>query len=464
MQFLTYADLLEHALDFLGGTSDAQAERDCRRAVQQAYRDLVNARTWSYLYRHGRVLTDAPSIAGTIAYDAATRRVLLYGGTWPAWAGPGAEVRIGVVTSMVIERASDTVLVLDAQVNPGVDLDLDRHAITGVSRTAPIVLTVPGHGLATGATVIVEGVLGYQGGSVSADGTWTITRVDVDHFSLVGSDGSGDVAWDGIHGTWRLPPTTPYTLYHDTYLLPDDFIKSDTAIYEGNFGGLTYSDPTDELWWQRFTKSAGTPRFYTLRGTSFWPGRLAISFFPYPDQQKTIDYIYERRARELRLASSSAGTVTVAAGSTAVVGNGTAFDPSWEGAVFRIGTARTSPTSWVGVAPPSFETTIAAVLGPTALRLAGPVPATVSGWPYVVSDPADIEIFSMSNALLRGIEKALSVARSLAQKADAVALYDRALKEAQAADSRSYQGRSMGARGGRWINPKYMPANFFPRS
>src|SRR5436309_769965 len=71
-------------------------------------------------------------------------------------------------------------------------------AITGVSDKTPIVITAPGHKLATGMQVRISGVQmetkekDDKGGSKApANGTWTITVIDSDKFSLDNSTGSG---------------------------------------------------------------------------------------------------------------------------------------------------------------------------------------------------------------------------------------------------------------------------------
>ena len=65
--------------------------------------------------------------------------------------------------------------------------------ITGATFAAPIVITSAAHGLATGDTVLVSGV----GGNTSANGTWTITVVDADDFSLDGSSGNSTYTGSG---------------------------------------------------------------------------------------------------------------------------------------------------------------------------------------------------------------------------------------------------------------------------
>jgi len=69
--------------------------------------------------------------------------------------------------------------------------------ITGASNASPIVVTSPSHNLATGAQVIVAGVQG----NTAANGTWTVTRIDENNFSLNGSDGTSSQPYAQGTGT-----------------------------------------------------------------------------------------------------------------------------------------------------------------------------------------------------------------------------------------------------------------------
>lgn len=64
---------------------------------------------------------------------------------------------------------------------------LDITAITGASNQVPIVVTAAGHGMSTGDRASISGVLG----NTAANGTWTVTVIDADTFSLDGSSGNG---------------------------------------------------------------------------------------------------------------------------------------------------------------------------------------------------------------------------------------------------------------------------------
>lgn len=391
--FCTFSDLIEHGLDYLGGTADDQATRDVARAVKQALNDLSNARLWQYYMQQGQILTDPPYTLGTVTYSHAghtlppgtqiyPRLVTLTGSTWPVPAaggtvGPGWMLRIGTATYQVESYVDPTHLTLTIDVNPLRDL-----------------------------------------------------------------------------------PSTSYILYHDGYLLPSDFSKQDTSIYEGNFGGLEYTDPTDYLWWQRFNMSAGTPQCYTIVGSRAYPGMMETRLAPFPTETRTIGFIYQRQPRLIQLQALTQGTVSVTAGGTTVTANGFNFPSTCSGAILRLGTPQVVPGSWVSSNPPSFETFIQTWLDPLTIVVNNPSPFT-GVYAYMISDRVDVEINSMLQPILRGVEKYLQTARNIQGKPDAAIAYSMSLKEAQAADSRSFQGRTMGGGRSRYVPYKYMPAQFF---
>jgi hypothetical protein len=69
--------------------------------------------------------------------------------------------------------------------------------VAGATNATPIVITDVAHGLVTGDHVTVASV----GGNTAANGTWIVTRVTADTFSLNGSVGANDYT---SGGTWAL--------------------------------------------------------------------------------------------------------------------------------------------------------------------------------------------------------------------------------------------------------------------
>lgn len=82
---------------------------------------------------------------------------------------------------------------------------LDSGSITAASNASPIVITSAAHGLSTGTRVTISGV----GGNTAANGTFTVTVVDTDTFSLDGSTGSG-VYTSG--GSWHVSGLYTFSL------------------------------------------------------------------------------------------------------------------------------------------------------------------------------------------------------------------------------------------------------------
>lgn len=72
----------------------------------------------------------------------------------------------------------------------------DQGTITNASNATPIVITSASHGLNTGTRVTISGV----NGNTAANGTFTITQIDANTFSLNGSAGNGAYT---SGGTWH---------------------------------------------------------------------------------------------------------------------------------------------------------------------------------------------------------------------------------------------------------------------
>jgi hypothetical protein len=117
----TYSDSVAHILDWVGSDPSAVETRFAKRAVLDAYRELPNAHRWSYYFATGRLTTVASYSTGTITYTHSTRRVTLASGTWPSWAAQG-HIVIDDIPYEVVERTSDSIIVLSVHSNPGDDV------------------------------------------------------------------------------------------------------------------------------------------------------------------------------------------------------------------------------------------------------------------------------------------------------------------------------------------------------
>ncbi len=256
---------------------------------------------------------------------------------------------------------------------------------------------------------------------------------------------------------------TSYSILRDDYLLPPDFIEIDTPLAAGNWGGLEYVHPTSMVWESRLAITAGIARYFTILGSDRYPGRLIVRFSPHPDIMTLLDFIYHRRPAAMTIVAVNVGSATMAQGSNTVTGSGTAWTPTMVGSILRLSADSNVPTGPGGLYPAAFESVITAFVSATELRVADPADRTYTAVKSEVSDRVDIEAGAIQTAYLRGIEAELVIGRRLSLEArpNAVKAYDMALREAKAADSRSFQGRVMGQGGRKPMNPIYFPKRFF---
>jgi hypothetical protein len=124
IEMVTWKDLVDHTIDYLGATPSAEARRDGRRATLEALRDLASAGEWTYYYDRFRLDIVGPYLTGTLSYDhtggAYERLLTLVGGTWPSWAALGSIV-LDNIPYEVDRRIDDTRITLTENANPGAD-------------------------------------------------------------------------------------------------------------------------------------------------------------------------------------------------------------------------------------------------------------------------------------------------------------------------------------------------------
>jgi hypothetical protein len=117
----TYQDAIDYLVDYANQNAAAGAMRPLRRAILDAYDDIVNARSWKYLSRHYRIELSTPA-TGTCSYDSATGVFTIDSDSWPEWAELSM-IEIGDVRSLVKTRTSDTALLADDTIRPIDDID-----------------------------------------------------------------------------------------------------------------------------------------------------------------------------------------------------------------------------------------------------------------------------------------------------------------------------------------------------
>lgn len=121
----TFQDAYNHLQNIFDFKSSSIGKNRAIQSIVDAYRDLPNAHSWSFLKRRGQVRTVAVQSTGTIAFDLTggtyERMVTLSGATWPS------DVRyyrilISGVSYKVAERKSSTIITLTEDSHPGADI------------------------------------------------------------------------------------------------------------------------------------------------------------------------------------------------------------------------------------------------------------------------------------------------------------------------------------------------------
>jgi hypothetical protein len=236
-----------------------------------------------------------------------------------------------------------------------------------------------------------------------------------------------------------FPAGTPYNLYRDTYSLPVDCVQVDEILNLNHFLWLSYDHPRRFLSRQRIIHTPAAPHTYVIMGDPRYFGTLSVRFFPPPDQAYTMEFIYQRRPRQLNRDEYKSGNVTVAQNQATVTGSGTSWTTDMVGSVFRVGTSD-YPTGIVGLNPYQAERVILAVNSLTSLTVDEALPLSGATLKYTISDPVDLEDGAMLNALLRCCEKQAGISRSRKDQPKLESNYIDALILAREADAR-YQGQ-----------------------
>jgi len=122
----TFQDAVERVLDTFGEERDeGRNRRQAQASVVEAHRELPNWGDWQHLMTTSVFLTEATYSTGTVTYVSATRTLTLVGGVWPANAIYGDVVinsEGNKIRFPIAERTSDTVVILDASLNPTGDI------------------------------------------------------------------------------------------------------------------------------------------------------------------------------------------------------------------------------------------------------------------------------------------------------------------------------------------------------
>ena len=243
--------------------------------------------------------------------------------------------------------------------------------------------------------------------------------------------------------------STACTVYPGGYHLPWNFISLETTLSESAWlSGEEISYPE----WQamdRYGSATGSTRYFCIAASPDLIGNMSLFIYPPSDSTETLDFIYKRQPYRLRYtghesAIDNVGTVSVSANGTTVTGSSTAFNGLMAGAVLRFGDTSDVPTGLDGRFPFDEEITIKSVTDSDTLTLTAAAARSHTSVKYTISDAIDFP-YVAHNLFYACLRKHLSITRNMDNKAEYVALYNRALAAAKSADWRVTQPRVAGS-------------------
>ena len=244
-----------------------------------------------------------------------------------------------------------------------------------------------------------------------------------------------------------IAASTTYVIFQDTYTLPADFREMSYPQRADDGTAMKYI-PFDQ-WAQRVRRnySSGDAIAWTVSQDPGLFGSMAAFFYPYPDAAESIDFAYQRKAREMKRTGMDQnvdykGTATISAATAAITGNSSAFASGMVNSVFRVRAGSEVPTNNHGLFPFDEQKIIKTYTSASALVSDSNFTNAYTAAKYVISDPVDVADH-MINALLRCVELQLATRRQMKNLATIAAAYGEELKAARGIDQPNFEPRSM---------------------
>ena len=241
--------------------------------------------------------------------------------------------------------------------------------------------------------------------------------------------------------------STTFSCYPRWYVLPPDFGAMTRPLEKTAWLGARNISPTEMLALDRYREDTGDIKYYSIGRAQGLYGSMALSVHPASNATETLDFVYKKRQRDLRYTGHDgtdyAGTLSVSQDTAAVTGAGTSFVSGMVGSILRLGDTSDRPTGIEGLHPWAEQRAISAVTDSTTLTLDANVTTGYSAVKYVITDPLDFDV-AVYDAFLALCERNLAVARDWKNKADFVALANKAVFDAKCADGRVQQRRIAG--------------------
>lgn len=187
--------------------------------------------------------------------------------------------------------------------------------------------------------------------------------------------------------------TETFTLYRNQYPLGCGFRKMCDFTAENRWGSC-YVPPDEWLYLERHENATGTPYHWTVLADPEVNGSYVLAIEPYPTTAETLDFLYQRAARPIRLSGYESqcrtGTVTISADNTVVTGVGTAWTTDMQGSYMRFTLGTSVPDGLGGLSPYLEQRKIRAVTNTQSLVLDTSVDFSYSSKPFVITDPVDL--------------------------------------------------------------------------
>lgn len=262
---------------------------------------------------------------------------------------------------------------------------------------------------------------------------------------------------DGNSPSADVASGTAFSIFRDTYPLPDDFRSCGDMVALANGGLIMYRSPQSFIEQRRVYTGTGRMSQFTIATGQLVDGKLAATFYPPPDIEYTLEFAYMRSPPAPVLDEVSDGTASATAAGTTVTGTSTSFTSRHVGAIIRLGyNAKDKPTGLDGINPYSVERRVLSVESPTSLTVEGAFAETATRVRYTLSSPVDIERGAMRVLLTRLVEKSLRQGSRLEAVSGEPSELARAIAAAKEADSR-YYGRQ-----GVFVRRAYRNINDYP--
>ena len=245
-----------------------------------------------------------------------------------------------------------------------------------------------------------------------------------------------------------------FIAYPRYYRLPNDFCSMDAPVEEALQSLGQYVSPSEMLRLDRYYNTSGEICYYTIAPVPDLYGTMGLFVQPYSDENRTLDFIYNRKPRELRYVgtdlSESPGTIAVVAGTATVTASGTGtsgvFTDEHVGSLLRIGTSTTKlPTGLDGLLPYAEQRVIASCDSDTVVTLDANISTSRSGVKYSITDPIDLDAL-VYDAMMALAKQYLAIEKNAKNWQQIAGMATNAIFRAKCGDNRVTQRRVAGIR------------------